>query len=291
MEYVICTDASCDLQLDVKEKNNIEFVPMEYSIGEEMRTSYGCEEDDILKKFYDGQRNGDLTKTTQITPYMYQSYFEKFLEEGKSVLYLCLSSGLSSTFNSACLAAQNLKDEYPDLDVFPIDTLSATGGMGVLVERAISNLNKGMTIEENRDDLENAKHDAKAWFLVDDLNYLKRGGRVSAATAFLGSMLNVKPMLRILQNGKLDTIMKKRGSRPAMLALFEIFKKSYDKEKGNVVYICDADNNSLADELTALVKEFDSNIIIRRTMLSPIIGAHTGPNMLAICHLGNEIEF
>ena len=291
MEYVICTDASCDLQLDVKEKNNVEFVPMEYSIGEEMRTSYGCEEDDILKKFYDGQRNGDLTKTTQITPYMYQSYFEKFLEEGKSVLYLCLSSGLSSTFNSACLAAQNLKDEYPDLDVFPIDSLSATGGMGVLVERAISNLNKGMTIEENRDDLENAKHDTKTWFLVDDLNYLKRGGRVSAATAFLGSMLNVKPLLRILPNGKLDTIMKKRGSRPAMLALFEIFKKSYDKEKGNVVYICDADNNSLADELTALVKEFDSNIIIRRTMLSPIIGAHTGPNMLAICHLGNEIEF
>ena len=111
-DYIICMDASGDLIREVAADNGIEFVPMEYSLGEEMRTSQGCESEELLKKFYDGQRNGDLTKTSQISPYMYESYFKPFLEKGKSVLYFCLSSGLSSTYQSAMLAAEARKSPF-----------------------------------------------------------------------------------------------------------------------------------------------------------------------------------
>ena len=126
-DYVICMDASGDIDREIAQENGIEFVPMEYSLGEEMRTSHGCEDEAVLKRFYDGQRGGDLTRTSQISPFMYEEYFAKFLKEGKSVLYFCLSSGLSATYEGSMLAAGNLKEAYPDGEVLPVDTLAATG--------------------------------------------------------------------------------------------------------------------------------------------------------------------
>lgn len=139
-DYVICMDASGDLLGEIARENGIDFVPMEYSLGEEMRTSHGGEDEAVLKKFYDGQRKGDMTRTSQISPYMYEEYFKKFLEAGKSVLYFCLSSGLSNTYESSMLAAGNLKEEYPEQEILPVDTLAATGGIGILVEQAIENI-------------------------------------------------------------------------------------------------------------------------------------------------------
>lgn len=285
-DYVICMDASGDIIRAVAEENGIEFVPMEYSLGEEMRVSRGCEDEALLKKFYDGQRSGDLTRTSQISPFMYEEYFEKFMEAGRSVLYFCLSSGLSSTYESAMLAAGNLKEKYPCLEVLPVDTLAATGGIGILAEEAVRNRKKGMGLRENYDAVRALIPHLKHFFMVQDLMYLKRGGRVGAATAIVGSALNIKPLLIIDENGKLVTVDKKRGNKSAMLSLFTYFKENYDPARCNTIYICDADTPELAEMLTAKVKEEAPDVIIRRTMLSPIIGAHTGPGMLSMILIG-----
>lgn len=285
-DYIICMDASGDIIRDAALENGIEFVPMEYSLGEEMRTSHGCESEDMLKKFYDGQRNGDLTKTSQISPYMYEEYFKKFLEIGKSILYFCLSSGLSSTYQSAMLAAESLKEDYPESEVLPVDTLAATGGIGLLAEKAIANRKNGMTIHENLESIRAVIPKLRHYFMVQDLMYLKRGGRVGAATALVGSALNIKPMLKIDENGKLVTVDKKRGNKAAMSSLFTFFQENYNPEIDRKIYICDADTPELAQSLAEKVKEAAPKAEIRRTMLSPIIGAHTGPGMLSMILFG-----
>lgn len=285
-DYVICMDASGDLPRGIAGENGIDFVPMEYSLGEEMRTSHGCEDEAVLKKFYDGQREGDMTRTSQISPYMYEEYFRKFLKDGRSVLYFCLSSGLSNTYESSMLAAGNLKEEYPGQEVLPVDTLAATGGIGILVERAIENKRNGMDIRKNYEAVRALVPKLRHFFMVQDLMYLKRGGRVSAATAIVGSALNIKPILKIDENGKLVTIDKKRGNKAAMTALFTYFRDNYDPALGNTIYICDADTPELADALVEKVKAEAPDVAVRRMMLSPIIGAHTGPGMLSMILLG-----
>jgi len=286
-DYIICMDASGDVIREVARENQIAFVPMEYSLGEEMRTSHGCEENAHLKKFYDGQRNGDLTRTSQVSPFMYEEYFKQFMEEGKSILYFCLSSGLSATYESAMLAAKNLEKAYPGQKLLPVDTLAATGGIGILVEKAIENRKAGMTLQENYENVTRMVPLLRHFFMVQDLMYLKRGGRVSAATAIVGSALNLKPILKIDEKGKLITIDKKRGNKTAMAALFNYFRENYNPEAGGTVYICDADTPELAAELAAKVKEAAPEAVVRRTMLSPIIGAHTGPGMLSVIMLGH----
>lgn len=285
-DYVICMDASGDLLGEIARENGIDFVPMEYSLGEEMRTSHGGEDEAVLKKFYDGQRKGDMTRTSQISPYMYAEYFKKFLEAGKSVLYFCLSSGLSNTYESSMLAAGNLKEEYPEQEILPVDTLAATGGIGILVEQAIENKRKGMDIRRNYEAVRALVPKLRHFFMVQDLMYLKRGGRVGAATAIVGSALNIKPILEIDENGKLVTIDKKRGNKAAMTALFTYFKDNYNPELGNTIYICDADTPELAEALVEKVKAEAPDAVVRRMMLSPIIGAHTGPGMLSMILLG-----
>lgn len=285
-DYVICMDASGDVVREVASEKGIEFVPMEYSLGEEMRISHGCEEVELLKRFYDGQRGGDMTRTSQISPFMYEEYFEKFMEEGKSVLYFCLSSGLSATYESCQLAAGNLKERYPSLDVLPVDTLAATGGIGILAEAAIKNKEDGMSLQDNFHAVKELVPNLRHFFMVQDLMYLKRGGRVSAATAIVGSALNIKPILKIDENGKLVTIDKKRGNKSAMVALFAYFKENYNPQLCRTIYICDGDTPNLAEELAAKVKEEAPDAVVRRTMLSPIIGAHTGPGMLSMILIG-----
>lgn len=284
-KYIICADVSTDIDINVYKSSELAFVPMDYSMGEEMRTCTGPETRETLKKFYDGQRNGDLTKTSQITPYMYQEIFSKYMEQGYSVLYLCLSSGLSSTYQSSLMAKDALKEEYPDLDLYSVDSLAATGGMGVLAERAIRNLRNGMSIEDNSEDLKTAASRIKHWFMVKDLQYLKRGGRISSATAIIGSALNIIPILEINKEGKLDTIDKKRGIKMACSSLVSHFKESYDEDSGDVIYVIDADTAETGDMLESEIKALYPNAVVRRSGLSPIIGAHTGPNMAAICHI------
>ena len=286
--YIIFSDASADVSPDIAAENDIRFIPMSYTLGGEERICSGAEDVAVLKKFYEGQRNGDMTRTSQISPQVYIEIFSPFLKEGKSVLYLSLSSGLSGTYNSSCIAARELNEQYNGAEVVCVDTLSATCGMGLLLEKAVQNRRDGMTIHENSVWLDANKLRLCHWFMVDDLMYLKRGGRVSAATAVVGTALNIKPILKIDDDGTLSNFAKARGTAAALKSLVDYYASSYDGGTDNRAYIIHADNEKAADYLAKEIKRINPACNITTIMLGPIIGAHTGPGMCAVAHFGNR---
>lgn len=286
MSYLIYMDVAGDIDPSVSASDKLKYVPMEYSIGEEMRKCRSMETDDILKRFYDGQRGGDLTQTSQISPYLYETYFEEDMKAGNSILYLCLSSGLSSTYQSASLAKATLEEEFPGSKLYVLDTLGATAGEGILAERALQNLEAGMDIEANFADLTEMRTHIQYWFAVPDLMYLKRGGRVGAASAAVGTALNIHPILTIDPEGKLVIVEKKRGKKAAIASILKRFRELYDPACGCIAYAINADDRAVAEQLLSSVKEEFPDADIRITGLSPIIGAHTGPGMFALCFTG-----
>lgn len=285
MSYLIVMDASADIDSKVFLEEDIRFIPMQYSLNEEMRESKGIESEELLKSFYDSQRSGELTKTTQITPYQYINFFSKLLNEGYSILYLSLSSGLSSTYQSAMLAASELNDEHKDEKVYVVDSLGATGGIGVLLELACKYRKEGKSIEENCALLNNAKLKLHHFFMVQDLMYLRRGGRVSGATAVVGTVLGIRPILKIDENGKLVNFTKRRGNKLALEELAKLFNENYELND-SPIYIVDGDAKELGDFLASEIKKIAPNAVVKRNMLSPIIGAHTGPGLVAVCFIG-----
>ena len=285
MRYLIVMDASADIDSKVFIEEDIRFIPMQYSLNEEMRESKGIESEELLKSFYDSQRSGELTKTTQITPYQYINFFSKLLNEGYSILYLSLSSGLSSTYQSAMLAASELNDEHKDEKVYVVDSLGATGGIGVLLELACKYRKEGKSIEENCALLNNAKLKLHHFFMVQDLMYLRRGGRVSGATAVVGTVLGIKPILKIDENGKLVNFAKRRGNKLALEELAKLFNENYELND-SPIYIVDGDAKELGDFLASEIKKLIPEAVVKRNMLSPIIGAHTGPGLVAVCFIG-----
>ena len=288
MSYLIFADVSLDIDKEFAKENDIRYVPMEYVLGEE---TYNCtepEDDEMMHNYYDKLRNKITTHTSQIVPYNYTSIFEPLIKEGQSVLYISLSSGLSNTYESALMAANEIKEEYPDSEIEIVDSYAATGGMGILVELAVNNRKAGMSISENAEWLRAHAKNVNHWFKVEDLMYLKRGGRVSATTAVVGTALNIKPILTINSEGKLDTIDKKRGNKQALKSLIEHFEDTYDETLGKLVYITCADCKDEAEKLKEVLLEKYPDLTVRMTMLSPIIGAHTGPDMLALIHLGKQ---
>ena len=285
MSYLIVMDASADIDSKVFLEEDIRFIPMQYSLNEEMRESKGIESEELLKSFYDSQRSGELTKTTQITPYQYINFFSKLLNEGYSILYLSLSSGLSSTYQSAMLAASELNDEHKDEKVYVVDSLGATGGIGVLLELACKYRKEGKSIEENCALLNNAKLKLHHFFMVQDLMYLRRGGRVSGATAVVGTVLGIKPILKIDENGKLVNFAKRRGNKLALEELAKLFNENYELND-SPIYIVDGDAKELGDFLASEIKKLIPEAVVKRNMLSPIIVAHTGPGLVAVCFIG-----
>ncbi len=286
--YVIYADVSADIAPSFVKENDICFIPMSYSLGEEDRVCAGLEAEDILKRFYDGQRHGDFTRTSQITPQLYTDIFRPVLESGRSILYLSLSSGLSSTYNSSCLAAKELNEDFSDVEVVSVDSLAATAGMGLLLEKAVENRKAGMSIKENAKWLEENRLRLCHWFMVEDLIYLKRGGRISAATAVVGTALNIRPILKIENDGTLQNFMKARGTKNALRKLVEYYASSVDAGAEDRVYIVHADSEENAANLEEEIKKINPSGKITKMMLGPIIGAHVGPGMCAIVHWGRR---
>lgn len=286
-KYVIFTDVSSDLEPTFIKENDVHFIPMKYMINSEDRLYTGMYDESILKDFYSAQKNGADTKTTQIAPQIYSDIWEPIAKEGKSIIYISLSSGLSSTYQSSMLAANELMDKYPDIKILPIDSLAGTAGMSLLVEKAIENKKSGMTIEDNAASLDKIKHNLCHWFMVEDLMYLKRGGRVSATTAIVGTALNIKPILKVDDNGKLVPIAKKRGIKAALKELVHLYEVASEGGEERV-YITHGDCIDNAKKLEKAILEINPRCKITTLMLNPIIGSHTGPGMLAILHFGKK---
>lgn len=286
--YVIFSDISADIPADYAKENDIRFISMRYSLGDEDRVCEEIEAEEILKRFYDGQRNGDLTRTSQISPQIYMDVFTPVLKEGRDILYLALSSGLSSTYQSSCLAAGQLREQFPEREIVCVDSLAATGGMGLLLEAAVQNRKEGMALSENGKWLEENRLHVCHWFMVEDLMYLKRGGRVSAATAVVGSALNIRPVLKIEEDGTLKNFAKARGTKRALNSLVDYYEAASDKKPGERIYILHADSRENAEYLEEKVKQINPQCSVTKMMLSPIIGAHTGPGMCAVVHFGRR---
>lgn len=286
--YVIFSDISADIPAGYAKENDIRFISMRYSLGDEDRVCEEIETEEVLKQFYNGQRNGDLTRTSQISPQVYMDVFTPVLREGKDILYLALSSGLSSTYQSSCLAAGQLKEQFPEREIVCVDSLAATGGMGLLLEAAVQNRKEGMAPAENGKWLEENRLKVCHWFMVEDLMYLKRGGRVSAATAVVGSALNIRPVLKIGEDGTLKNFAKARGMKRALNSLVDYYEAAGDKKPGERIYILHADSQENAEYLEEKVKQINPQCSVTKMMLSPIIGAHTGPGMCAVVHFGRR---
>ncbi len=286
-DYLIYTDASADIAPEIVSNYDIRFVAMNYTVGAEERLCASLETPEFLKSFYDAQRAGKETHTSQITPHFYVETFAPLLAAGQSVLYLSLSSGLTKTFDSVNLAAAELAEEYSRGKVVAVDSLCATGGMGLLLEAAAHNREAGLSIDENAAWLNEHRQDVVHWFMVDDLMYLKRGGRIPATTAVLGTALNIKPLLKIDGEGHLITLEKKRGYKLALKELSAKYAAARDAGH-NRVYIVHGDCPDHADELEQLVLAVNPQAEITKMLLCPIIGAHTGPGMAAVIFFGNR---
>lgn len=286
MSYEIFSDVSLDIDRAFMEQNDVRFVPMEYMLGEDTFHCQCPESDEMMHNYYEKLRQAIPTRTSQIAPFHYVSVFEPYVKEKKSILYLSLSSGLSNTYESAQMAVEMLKESYGEVSVEVVDSLGATGGMGLLIEAACRNREKGMSLAENAVWLRENANRVNYWFKVEDLMYLKRGGRISAASAVMGTALSIKPILTIKGDGKLDTIAKKRGDSLALKYMIDLFTESFDGSFGDTVYICCADCRDNAEKLKKMVLETHPELTVKITMLSPIIGAHTGPDMLSLIHFG-----
>ena len=282
-DYKIFIDLSCDIDGDYVNDNNIGFVPMQYQIGEETKISTFVESDEVMKVFYKAMKDGLITSTSQITPFKYIEYFTPFCEKNIDILYLPLSSGLSQTYTSAKMAKEELLKKYPNAKIEIPDTLSATAGISLLAHLAVDNKNNGMTIEENAKIIEDAVKKLKATFLVENLTYLKRGGRIKASTAFIAGALNIKPVLIINKEGKLETIAKKHGIKKAASYIVDTFNEEWDGEN-KLVYISHADAIDTANYIKDKLLEQHNDLTIKIVMISPIIGAHVGPGMCALCN-------
>lgn len=285
MSYIVLLDVSGDITGFKYEKDELGFIPMEYSLNEEMIDISEMKSREELKPFYQAQREGQLTRTSQIAPYNYYGYFEEYLKEGKSILYISLSSGLSGTYTSANLAKDDVLEKFEGLEIEVVDSKAASGGMGILAERAIKNLRSGMSLKENANEIRELSGKLNHWFLVQNLDYLKRGGRISAAKAAVGNLLNIHPILEITKEGKLENFVNKRGKKLAIKAIVECFKENY-VATGDPVYVVDSDDEELSKLIEKELVEIDPSLDIRKVILSPVIGSHTGPNLGAIIHVG-----
>ena len=284
-DYKIFIDLSADIEGSYVKDNDIEFIPMEYKIGDDTLVSKFVESDEVMKKFYQAMKDGSITSTSQITPYKYVEYFTPFCEKGIDIFYLPLSSGLSQTYSSALLAKDELNKKYPNVKIEIVDTLSATSGIALLARIAVENKNKGLSIEENAKEMMEIVKKLNINFFVEDLKYLKRGGRIKATTAFIAGALNIKPVLIINKEGKLETVSKKHGTKKAASNLVERFFEKYNEEY-KTVYISHADAIDMANFIKAKLEELNLNLDIKVVMISPIIGAHVGPGMCALCAIG-----
>jgi len=285
-DYVIYTDSGCDLGLDLLAEWGVKSKNLVFRFdGEEKEYENGEME---IKAFYDKMREGGVAKTAAVNKETFAIAFREILDEGKDVLYLGFSSGLSTTYNSGRLAAIELGEQYPDAKIITVDTLAASAGQGLLVYLAKKKKDEGATIEQCAAYIEEIRLNLCHWFTVDDLVYLKRGGRVSSTAAFFGNALGIKPVMHVDNEGHLVNVLKVRGRRTAISTLADKLGETALDLQNGVIYIshgdCEADAKLLANMLE---DKFGCHVELI-TDVSAVIGAHSGPGTLALFFLGKE---
>lgn len=281
MSSVFFTDTDCEMYYTDAEALGINVIGMPYTIkGQEYVYDYGKNTD--IKQFFTDMRNGEIATTAALNSQDYLNYFEPVLASGKDILYVHFSEQLSGTFNYMRTAINILMEKYPDRKITCFDTGNICLGAGIQVIEACKLHNAGASDEEVVQFLTEFKNKIGIYFYVDSLQYLKRGGRISAVSATFGTMLNIKPILSVDGEGKLDKLTTVKGTKKAIDFLYEKFVTEYDNNPDREVFVIDADNKVIADELAEKIRSSGNNVTIRRMDIGPVIGAHAGPGTVGV---------
>ena len=287
-DYVIITDSSADLDQEMVRKLGVEVLPLTFIMeGESYQDYPDCREMDP-KEFYRRLREGTMVTTNAVNVGQATDMIEPHLKKGEDVLVLAFSSGLSTSYNSMKIAADDLAEQYPDRKVYVVDTLCASLGQGLLVWYAANMKAQGKDMDEVRDWVEGHKLNLCHWFTVGDLMFLKRGGRVSAATAVVGTMLQIKPVLLVDDEGHLINVSKARGRKASLTALVDRMEQTATDPGSQTIFIshgdCLEEAQFVADEVRRRfgVKEIYINNV------GPVIGAHSGPGTMALFFMGTK---
>lgn len=285
--YTIVTDSSCDLPAPLLEKMGIRVVPLAVNLDGKTYFNYPDGRAIGFEEYYAQLRSGKQATTSAVNMSLFRTVMEAELIAGHDVLYLGFSSGLSGTFNAGAMAARELQEEYPEFELIAVDTLCACMGQGLLVYLAALEKAGGKSMHEVRDFVEAQKLHICHWYTVDDLQHLKRGGRIGGTTARLGTMLNIKPVMNMDNEGKLAAVSKARGRAAALRALVDKMGKQAIEPEKQTVFIAHADCYDDAHKVAEMVHErFGSKSLIN--YIGPVIGAHAGPGTVALFFVGKE---
>ena len=287
--YAIFTDATVDMQPKEASRLNVHVLPMAFLIDGVTYHQTPENHEMSPKDFYAAMRAGKIPTTSQIPAAQYEEWLEPTLQAGQDILFICFSSALTGSYHNACMAAQELTERYPDRKILVVDSRSASSGERLLVEECVILRAQGKSIDYVHTWSEESRSNIRHWLTVDNLNDLKRGGRISAASAMVGTMLNIKPIIQINEAGALVPVDKVRGRKASLDYLVERFAESYLPDKAPV-YVAHGDCLEDAEYCVKQIKEKTGVKTVSITTVGPIIGAHTGPSIVAILYFGKKRE-
>lgn len=288
-DYVIFTDSTTDLPASMADELSLNVIPLGFSFESENYLNYLDHRQLSIHKFYERIQNGEKSTTTLINTMSFIENFEPVLKEGKDILYIAFSSELSGTYQSSLVAAEELREKYKDSKIICVDTKSASMGEGLLVYTAAKKKSEeNLNLDELHQWILDNRLKVCHWFTVDDLNHLKRGGRVSAVSATVGTVLNIKPILHVDNEGKLIPVSNVRGRKKSLHALVDKMIETSINPEEQTVFISHANALQDADYLANLVKEklHVKDVVIN--FIGPVIGSHTGQGAMTLFFFGKE---
>lgn len=285
--YQIITDSTCDLTEQLVQELGVLVIPMEFMLDEQVYHNYPDGRELSCPAFYQALREGKMPRTTQINTAAFLEAFEPVLKQGRDILYIGFTSGLSATYERSCMAAKELMERYPERRIVAVDSRCASMGEGFLVELCVEQQRAGATLDEAAAWLEQNRDRMAHWITVDDLNHLKRGGRLSAASALVGSVLGIKPIIHVDTQGKLVAVDKVRGRRQSLDAIASRIAATAAEHPARIRIVhgdAPQDAQYVADRLREKLDVKDCAI----SYVGPIIGSHTGPGMVAAVAICTE---
>ena len=282
--YVLITDSACDILPEKLAEWKVEMIPLAYLFTDTGKEQLDHEEP--IREFYKSMRDGRVAKTSSVNESRFVDAFTPILEAGKDLIYLAFSSGLSVTCENGKKVAATLQEKYPDRKIVVIDSLAASAGQGLFVYLAVQNRDSGMSLEDNARALEAYVLHVCHWFTVDDLVYLKRGGRISRTTALLGTALNVKPVLHVDNEGHLIKMTQVRGRKKSIRKMAERLGETILPD--SPIFISHGDCAEDAEMLKEILEKEYGKEVMLITWIGSVIGAHSGPGTVALFFLGTE---